>query len=293
LPKKKKVLVTGSSGFLGSHTADALHAAGYETALYDLTPSPYAQDGQKVITGDLMDKTQLAQAMKGCDYVYHFAGIADLEEANSRPEDVSRINVMGTVQALEVARQCKVKRFVFASSAYVYSEYGGMYRASKQACENFIEEYQANFGLPYTILRYGSLYGRRAGPENGIVKMINSALNTGKITYNGHPDAIREYIHVSDAARLAVDILSDDYANQHILLTGPNRLQVADVMRMIAEIIPGQPEVHFGDEIMAGHYVTTPFQFNPKMARKLTGDSHIDLGQGLLDCIEEYYNKGK
>lgn len=293
MTKQKKVLVTGSSGFLGSHTADALHAAGYETVLFDLTPSPYAKEGQTVITGDLLDKEKLSSAMQGCDYVYHFAGIADLEEANKRPEDVSHINVTGTVQALELARQHKIKRFVFASSVYVYSQFGGMYRASKQACENFIEEYQSNFGLPYTILRYGSLYGRRAGPDNGIVKMITSAMKNDTLTYNGHPDAIREYIHVEDAAKLSVDILDDDYANQCLLLTGHNRMHVIDVMRMISEMMPNRPEVTFGDKIMAAHYVTTPYQYNPKMARKMTSNAHIDLGQGLLDCIEEQFSKQK
>ena len=290
---RKKVLITGSSGFLGSHTADALHHAGYETVLFDLTPSPYAQEGQTVITGDVMDKDQLAAAMQGCDYVYHFAGIADLEQANKRPEDVSHINVTGTVQALELSRRMKIKRFVFASSVYVYSQFGGMYRASKQACENFIEEYQTNFGLPYTILRYGSLYGRRAGADNGIVKMITSAIRDGKLTYNGHPDAIREYIHVEDAAKLSVDILAEEYANECLLLTGHNRMHVSDVMRMIAEMMPDHPEVTFGDKIMTAHYVTTPYQYNPKMARKLTSSAHIDLGQGLLDCIEEQFTKMK
>lgn len=283
----KKVLVMGGSGFLGSHVADALSDAGYAVTIFDMHPSPYLRADQKMIVGDILSPDQLARAMTGMDYVYHFAGIADIEEARGRPVDTCKYNILGTTYALEAARQCQVKRFVFASTVYVYSNSGSFYRASKQAAETLVESYQDVYGLDFVILRYGSLYGRRAGPTNGIYKLIHSGLEKGEIVYEGDPDAMREYIHVCDAARLSVQILDDSYKNRHLVLTGQERLRVTDLMRMVAEMMPGKPCFRAGEKKLAAHYVMTPYNYNPRIGHKLTTNDHVDLGQGLLDCIAE------
>lgn len=284
-------LVIGGGGFIGSHTADALSEEGYSVRVFDKVPSPYLNTdaGQEMILGDLSDYEVLLNAAKGVDYIYHFAGIADIEEANSRPLDVCDINIKGTVQALEIAKQVGVKRFIFASTVYVYSDRGGFYRVSKQACENFIEAYQRLYNLPFTILRYGSLYGRRAGPDNGIRKIIETALTSNKVTYNGDPNATREYIHANDAARLSVQILDSKFENKHIILTGHERMKVSDLMLMISEMLPHNPEVEFGEKTLAAHYVMTPYLHNPRLGEKLIDTRHIDLGQGLLDCIDDVH----
>lgn len=289
--RKETVLVIGGSGFVGSHTADALSDAGYSVRIFDRSPSLWLRPDQEMLTGDLLDLDALSKAIQGCSYIYHFAGIANLEEANARPVDTCRTNVLGTVQALDLAHRANIKRFVFASTVYVYSNAGGFYRASKQACEGFIEDYQREYGLPYTILRYGSLYGRRAGPENGIARLISSAIKTGKLTYNGDPEAMREYIHVMDAARLSVSILTEEYENRCLMVTGQARMKVRDLMRMISEMMPQKPEITFGDKSLAAHYVMSPYNYSPKLAHKLTGSGHIDLGQGLLDCIADLYEQ--
>ena len=283
----KTVLVTGGSGFLGSHTANALSRAGYKVRIFDSEPSPYLQDDQTMILGDITDAQTLKSAIQGCDYVYHFAGIADIERANENPVQTATINIGGTVQLLQACLEEHIKRFVFASTVYVYSDSGGFYRASKQASESFIELYQEKFGLDYTILRYGSLYGRRAGAENSIYKLIQSAFEKGELVYNGDPDAVRDYIHVADAARLSVDILDDTYANRHFILTGQERMRVSDLMRMIAEMMPNNPTLKFGEKTLSAHYVMTPYTYAPKLGHKLTSNDHIDLGQGLLDCITD------
>ncbi len=286
---KEKVLITGGSGFLGSHTANALTRAGYEVRIFDRAESPYKLPEQEMIIGDITDRAALEKAMDGCSYVYHLAGIADIAEAGSDPARTCEVNVQGTIGVLDAAKTAGVKRFIFASTVYVYSNSGGFYRASKQACEAFIELYQEHFNLPYTILRYGSLYGRRAGPENGIYKIIKSAIENGEITYNGDPDAMREYIHVADAAKLSVEILEEKYKNRHVVLTGNERLRVADLMRMVAEMLPEKPALKFGEKNLQGHYVMTPYNYSPKLGLKLVSNDHIDLGQGLLDCIAAYY----
>ncbi|MCT4655448.1 MAG: NAD(P)-dependent oxidoreductase [Cohaesibacter sp.] len=284
---KGTVLVTGGRGFLGGYTAAALNEAGYAVRIFDTSRDDSPVEAQEMIVGDITDQDAVVEAAKGCDYIYHLAGIADIEEARGRPVDTARVNVLGTLNALEAAKEHKVKRFVFASTVYVYSDRGSFYRVSKQACENYIETYQEVHGIPYTVLRYGSLYGRRAGPTNGIYRLIKTALETGEIVYNGDANAMREYIHIADAAKLSVEILDEAYKNRHIMLTGNERMRVTDIMRMIAEMLPNKPKLKIGEEILAGHYVMTPYNYHPKLGHKLVSNDHIELGQGLLDCIAE------
>lgn len=291
MANKGTVLVTGGGGFIGSHTADALSAAGYKVRIFDRQPSPYLAAGQEMIVGDVTDAAALSKAAKDCDYLYHFAGIADIETAEKCPAETCRVNIEGTINALEAAHKNNLKRFVFASSVYVYSDQGGFYRVSKQACENYIENYQKIFGVDYTILRYGSLYGRRSGPTNGINRLIHSGIEKGEIVYNGHPEAVREYIHVTDAARLSVDILADEYANRHMILTGNERIRVSDLMKMMSEMMPHRPETKFGEVNLSAHYVATPHSYTPKMGHKLIRNDHVDMGQGLLDCISEFHER--
>lgn len=287
---KKTILVTGGGGFLGGYTAQALLKAGHSVKCFDLSfPKEEKQEDFTYLIGDIQNIDDVRNAVKGCDIVYHLAGIADIEDAKERPLDTGKINIQGTLNLLEAAKEQAIKRFVFASTVYVYSDRGSFYRVSKQACENYIETYSDIYNLPYTILRYGSLYGRNAHPENGIYKLIHSAIQTGEIVYNGDKNAMREYIHVSDAADLSVQILDDEYKNQHIILTGSERFKIVDVMRMISEMLPNKPVLKFGEKTLAAHYVMTPYSYNPKLGRKLTQNNHIDLGQGLLDCIAEVF----
>lgn len=286
-----KVVVFGGSGFLGSHIADALTEAGYSVTVYDLKPSPYLQPSQHMVVGDILDQKKVREAVKGCTYVYNFAGVADIDEASKNPLDSIRINVLGNAIILEACREVEVKRVVFASSLYVYSKTGSFYRSTKQSCELFIENYSEDFKLPYTILRFGSLYGPRADEGNIIFKMLKQALTEGKITRYGDGDEIREYIHVLDAAKGAVEILSDEFIDQNIIITGPQQFKVKDLLTMIKEILDNQIELEFLPPQESYHYEITPYTFVPKVGRRLVSHSYLDLGQGILDCICNLYKE--
>lgn len=288
-PPNQTIIVFGASGFLGSHVADALSSAGYKVRLFDRSPSPYLRPDQEMVVGDIMDPQQVIDAAKGADVVYNFAAIADIDEAHNKPVQTAAINVLGNTHVLEAARVNGARRFVFASSVYVYSESGSFYRASKQASERFTETYHDRYGLEYSILRYGSLYGRRSDRRNGIYRMLHEAITDRSITYKGSGNAMREYIHVEDAARLSVQILAPEFANRHLILTGQEKLRIRDVMTMISEIMPWPIALNFDDANAVHHYEITPYAFQPRIGRKLVINEHVDLGQGLLDCIREIH----
>lgn len=283
-------VVFGGSGFLGSHVCDELTRAGYRVRVCDLTPSPFLQPGQEMIPCDILDREAVARAVDGADHVYNFAGLADIDEARDNPIRTLELNVMGNAHILEACRAAGVRRYVFASTVYVYSEKGSFYRASKQASERVIEAYRERYGVEYTILRYGSLYGRRADMRNGIYRILHSALTQGHVTYSGTGEEQREYIHVRDAARLSVRILDAQYANQHVILTGPYPYKVRDLMDMVREIMGNRPDIRFLNKPLGGHYKITPYAFLPRLGTKLVGESYTDMGQGLLDCLAEMHD---
>ncbi len=285
----EKVIVFGGSGFLGSHIADVLTEKGYQVALFDIKPSPYLKDGQEMIIGDILDSDFVENAISGCDIVYNLAGIADIDECVQRPIDTIRYNILGNAIVLEASRKAKVERFIFASSVYVYSQTGSIYRSSKQAAESFIEDYNKLFGLPYTIVRYGSLYGNRADERNSIYRLIKESLITKKIEYHGSGEEIREYIHVEDAANASVEILSPIYENQHIILTGNQTIKYKDLLNMINEMLGGEIEIIYSNSKSETHYQVTPYSFNPKLGKKLVSTYYVDMGQGILNIMSEIY----
>ena len=239
-----------------------------------------------MLTGNILEEETVRRAVEGADMVFNYAGIADIGEANNRPVDTARINVLGNVMILEACRQAGVQRYVFASSLYVYGKSGGFYRCSKQACELYIENYQAMHNLPYTILRYGSLYGPRSDRRNAINRFVYEALSTGGITYYGAPTALREYVHVDDASAATLAVLAPEFENQNIIISGNQPMRVGDLFKMIGEMLGKELVINYQNDPNSGHYQVTPYAFMPKVGRKLVPPLTVDLGQGILRVME-------
>lgn len=283
----KKVCVIGGAGFLGSHVCDQLSEAGYKVLIYDRAASPWQRQDQIMIEADILDEEALNNAVAGCEAVYNFAAIADLNEALNKPLETVRVNILGNVMVLEACRRHVIKRYVYASTVYVHSREGGFYRCSKHAAEQFVEEYQTRYGLDFTVLRYGSLYGPRSDQHNGLWRLVKKALETGYVSYEGSPEAMREYIHVEDAARASVVALGEEFRNQHVVLTGQEPMRVMDLLKMLAEILGMPQAVEFIKSDYAGHYIRTPYAYQTRLGRKYVPPLHVDLGQGLLELIGE------
>lgn len=284
-----KIIVFGGAGFLGSHVADELSERGHSVRIFDLKSSPYLKKGQTMITGDILDRKAVEKAVEGCDYVYHFAGIADLDDATTKAMSTVVQNIEGTVNVLEACAGAKVERFIFASSVYVYSEKGGFYRCSKQASELYVEEYQRRYGLDYTILRYGTIYGPRANEHNSVHRYLRQALKKKEIVCNARGDEMREYIHVKDAARLSAEILSAKHNNKHVIITGNRSMRFEEFLYTIREILGNKVRIKFRKPNPSEHYSMTPYSFIPKIGYKLVTDCSLDMGQGLLECLNEIH----
>ena len=285
-----KVAVIGGSGFVGSYVVDELCRRNFSVINIDLESPKWTLLDHDYRKGDILNFDQIDSLIDAdVDYIINFGGLADINEALSRPVQTIRQNVMGNLHLLEVARSKKIKKFVYASSVYAFSNQSSFYGVSKNTSEHLVEEYWKQFGLKFVILRYGSLYGERADHHNGIYRLLYQALQDGRVDYSGSGEESREYIHCKDAATLTVDILDSEIQNERFTLTGMEKLKIKEVINLVSEMLGKELEVKYRKTQQDGHYLTTPISFQPKIGKKLVNNPRVDLEQGLLGMLKRIY----
>ncbi len=289
---KKKIVVFGGSGFLGSYLVDELLRNNFNIIIADTQKPKINHPNQEFVKINILDLDNVKSIIKNADVVFNLASLANLDDAKEDPLNTININVMGNLNLLEACRiNGKVKRFVYASSAYALSEKGSFYGISKQLSEKLTEEYHNRFNLKYTIIRYGSVYGERDYHNNYIYNLLHYAIKYGELRYEGDGEDLREFIHASDVAKLSVSVLKNkEYENEHIILTGMEKIKRIDLLNMINEIMKNKFKIKQLKKKSTGHYKTTPYSYHPESAKKIFSNSYIDLGQGLLECVKKIYD---
>ena len=287
-----RALVTGGSGFLGKSISDFFSKNGHEIIIFDKCKPQNLLDNQSFVKGDLFDEKSLDQALKNVDIVLHFAAQADIDYSEENPEETLENNIQGTINLLKKVKDLNLKRFFFSSSVYVNSKHGSFYGVSKQCCEKIIEEYSRRYGLDFTILRYGSLYGPNANEFNSISSIIESALSSKSIERSGDGEEIREYVFINDAAEMTYETLSEDYKNKHVFISGNQQIKVKDLLVMINEILGGDIKISYKDKDNNQlHYGITPYSYKINSAKRIVLKNFTDLGDGLLQVIQGISDK--
>lgn len=286
-----KILVTGGSGFIGSHVADQLSKKGHKVSIYDKQKSLYLKKNQLFYKGDILNFKALEKIVKKNQIVYHFAGLSDLNDAIKNPLLSVKLNILATVKLLDFCKKYKIKRFVHASSVYANSKDGGFYRSSKKAAEEYIEEYKNIHNLKFSILRFGSLYGSRSKNENGLIKILSKALKKKQIEYSGTKNSEREYINVEDAAKACVKILSKKFENKYIIITGNKKIKIFKLLKFIKNEIRSNKKIKYlkSGKYFQGHYVSNPYTYKSKLGQKL----NILNQRNFFNEIKRYFeNRG-
>lgn len=282
-----KILVTGGSGFLGSHVADELTNNGHKVIIYDLLKSKWLKKNQKFIKGNITDTKKLSRIISEIDIVYNFAALGDLDKARFMPTETVNYNILSLVNMLKLSKKFKIKRFVQASSVYADSEEGGFYGRSKRAAEDYMVEFDKTFTFPYTILRFGSLYGPRADDNNGIKKLIKSAKTKKKIIYRGNKMAVRRYIHVKDAAKLSVQILSSRYKNKILTITGKKSIKVYNLMKFLSNKLKLKIKNNlFLNEKNTAHYKNKPTPLERKKGINIFIKKEKNFKESILELLK-------
>ena len=177
-----------------------------------------------------------------------------------------------------------------ASTVYVSGDHGGFYKSSKLASESYVQEFYKIYGLKYTILRYGTLYGPRSDQNNGLHQIIKNAILKKRMEYVGDVDATRDYINVIDAAKASTKALSKNFQNKIVIISGPETIKVKDILQIISEIMSFKKTIKYTkrDKVkLHAHYIRTPYTIKEPLIMKFNENFHIDIGQGLSNLIKE------
>jgi UDP-glucose 4-epimerase len=254
-----RVLVTGGSGFIGSHVLDALSAIGHEPVVYDLVPSRHHPPAlYETITGDITDRELTHRAVRGCGAVIHLAAVADVNEAAADPVRADRVNVHGTQMVLEAARREDVSRVVYGSTIWVYGDADTedatedtplaqpthLYTATKLAGEMYARAYNAMYGAEHTILRFGIPYGPRARPAAVVPSFVQRALKGEALGIAGDGRQTRQFVYVEDLAAGIVAALSPEAAGRTYNLVGAEQTSVLEIADAVRNVVAPVPIVH-------------------------------------------------
>ena len=174
-----------------------------------------------------------------------YSALSDIDQCIEDPLTCIDSNILGNASLLNMSVKFKVKKFIFASSVYASGNYGGFYATSKKSSELITKNYKDFYNLDYCILRYGTLFGLNAPQTNSITKYISQALKEGKIDYTGNGSEIREYIHIEDAAKLSLEILSEKFNNQTISIVGNHRIKTEDLLSLINNILDSTIKINY------------------------------------------------
>jgi UDP-glucose 4-epimerase len=250
-----KVFVTGGAGFIGSHLVDALIDRGDCVHVIDNLSSgnphhvnPSAKFHEIELTSPKVIDLIVDEKP---EYIFHLAAQADVSKSTAFPLEDLKANVAGTVNILEACRVSGVKKIIFSSTSAVYGNVGSemineetiaspisFYGLSKLTAEYYIKLYHESFSIPYTILRYGNVYGPRqtSKGEGGVIAVFLEKLkNKEKLKVNGDGLQTRDFIYVGDVVTANIAACKTEVNTTVQISTGytTSILQLIDLIQQI------------------------------------------------------------
>lgn len=218
------IIVTGGSGFIGSHTCNLLSEQGHSVRIIDIAPPPMGVKAE-FVRASVLDAARMQRLVSGAEAIVHLAALVDVNASMADPFSDFSVNAGGTLNVLEAARHAGVEKVAYASSAAVYGNPVEMpvneehptqplspYGASKLTAERYVLLYNSLYGMKNTALRLFNVYGKgqsARSPYSGVITKFSDALSQGRqpIIY-GNGKQTRDFVHIDDVANafsLAVD----------------------------------------------------------------------------------------
>ncbi|MWV11897.1 NAD-dependent epimerase/dehydratase family protein [Pseudomonas sp. R-28-1W-6] len=265
------ILITGGAGFIGSHLADALLAAGHRVRVLDNLStgkrSNLALDNPRLelLEGDVADAALVRQAVGGCQAVAHLAAVASVQASVDDPVSTHQSNFIGTLNLCEAMREAGVRRVVFASSAAVYGNNGeGVavredtpkapltpYAADKLASEHYLDFYRRQHGLEPAIFRFFNIFGPRqdpSSPYSGVISIFTERALAGlPISVFGDGEQTRDFFYVADLVPLLVQALGMPQVAVGAVNVGHNQaVSLNQLLAAIRAVLGQLPAVSHG-----------------------------------------------
>lgn len=299
--KGSKFVVTGGSGFIGSHVVDGLVDAGaaevlvFDKVIRDANLVEARRRGNvSAIEGDVTDVAQLRSAFDGAAGVFHMA-VLPLGPTIEQPRLGLDVNVVGTFNVFEAAKDAEVGKVVFSSASSVYGDTDDtmdeshplgartMYGASKIAGEYFLRSFNDQYGLPYVTLRYMNVYGPRQ--EGGLVMAVaRRALSGEAPTITGDGSQSFDFVHVSDVAGANVAAMASDVSGEEFNVGSGSEASAREIAEKLVDIAGADVEVAYDPSVRV--LMKRRVGSNRKAKDLLGWEATIDLDEGLRDTVE-------
>ncbi len=260
-----KALVTGCSGFIGSHLSDKLLEHGYDVVGIDCFTDYYSREIKEAnianalnhknfefVEGDLLDMNSYPEV----DYVFHEAAQAGVRKSWGKDFEIyTRNNILVTQKLLEFYKDKKTRKFVYASSSSVYGDTElpmkektslnpvSPYGVTKLAAENLCYLYWKNYGLPTASLRYFTVYGPRQRPDMAIHKFVKAISNEDEITIFGDGTQTRDFTYIDDAIEANLLAANSDSKGEIFNVGGGSTISVNELIKLIGKTLQKEPKI--------------------------------------------------
>ena len=309
----KKILVTGSDGFIGSHLTEELVKMGYEVKAFvyynsfntwgwlDTLPKA-VMEHVEVFQGDIRDPHGVKEAMKGCNAVFHLAALIAIPFSYHSPDAYVDTNIKGTLNVLQAARELEIERVLVTSTSEVYGTalyvpiderhpYQGQspYSATKIGADRLAESFYRSFNMPITIVRPFNTYGPRQSARAVIPTIITQLLSGKEEIQLGSLTPTRDFNYVKDTANGFIEIYkSDKTIGEEINIATQQEISIGQLAQeLISQINPNariicdeqrlRPEKSEVNRLLGA---------NEKIQRLTAWRPHYTFSQGIAETIE-------
>lgn len=315
---KRKVLVTGADGFIGSHLVESLIEEGAEVTAFCYynsfntwgwidTLSSEQKGKIKVVTGDIRDAGSVRTAMKDIEVVFHLAALIAIPYSYYSPESYVDTNIHGTLNVLQAARDFNTARILVTSTSEVYGtarfvpitekhpkQGQSPYSATKIGADHLAESFHKSFSMPLTIVRPFNTYGPRQSARAVIPTIITQLLSGVTEIKLGALHPTRDLVYVKDTAAGFISIAKSDKAiGEEVNIATSSEISIRDLAQKLIDRINPSAKI-IEDDIRlrpANSEVERLFGSNEKIKALTDWNEQVNLDQGLDKTISWFRNK--
>lgn len=304
-------LVTGGSGFIGSHVVDGLLARGRQVRVLDDFSTgkrenlEHVKDRVEIVAGSVVDPVDVANAMRGVSHVFHLAAMPSVQRSVEEPLLSHAACATGTVTVLDAARKAGVKRVVYAASSSAYGDIPGdvrredepvspmsPYAAAKLAGEFYCRCFTTVYGLETVRLRFFNIFGPRQDPKSpysGVIALFIAAMSAGKTpTIFGDGMQSRDFTYVENAVQAVLKASEAPAAvgNVYNVGNGAKSINLLELVQHLNDLLGTNLKPQFGPE-RAGDVRHS--QADVTRARRDLGyDPTVNFAEGLRRTMAWY-----